>query len=134
MIRACTLLLPLTLMACGDKDDGDTGGDTAAVDHSFDAVSADIFQASCGFSSCHGAGAGGLQLDADTTPDDLVGVESTAKAGAILVVAGDSGSSYLVAKMRDEADIEGTVMPQGGMLDEATIQRVEAWIDAGANP
>lgn len=132
MHRALSLLLPLALAACGDKAD-DSGGDTAApVDNSFEAISADILQPSCGFSSCHGAGAGGLQLDADTTPDDLVGVASTAKAGAVLVVAGDSAGSYLIQKMRDDPDIEGTVMPQGGMLDEATIQRVEAWIDAGA--
>jgi len=131
MNRACAAVLPLFLFACGDKD-SDSGA--VAVDASFEGIKADVLVPSCGFSSCHGAGAGGLTLDSDTTVEDLVGVDSVGKPGDTLVIAGDSAGSYLIQKMRDESGIEGTVMPQGGMLDEDIIARVELWIDDGANP
>lgn len=131
MNRLCTAALCLSLLACGDKD-GDSGA--VAVDASFEGIKADVLVPSCGFSSCHGAGAGGLTLDEDTTVDDLVGVDSVGQPGSTLVVAGDSAGSYLIQKMRDDAGIDGTVMPQGGMLDDAIIARVELWIDDGANP
>lgn len=127
-------VLPLLFFACGDKEGGDSAdsGD-AAVDASWTGVRDEVLVNSCGFSSCHGSGTGGLTLDADTTPGDLVGVESAAQPGSILVVAGDSEGSYLMQKLRGDSGIAGNIMPPSGALDAAAVARVAAWIDAGAN-
>ena len=86
---------------------------------------------SCAFSSCHGSGTGGLLLNGEDDFDRLVNIESTVVEGEILVIPGDSSSSYLIKKMRRSDDIFGDVMPPGG-LDEDIVQSVANWIDAGA--
>ena len=114
------------ITGCGDK--GDTGG----AELTFTQVDETLVQ-SCGFSSCHGeAGEGGLTLDGAADYDNIVGVESVAVAGAILVVAGDADGSYLIQKMEGASGIEGDIMPPSGMLDQGTIDQIRDWIDRGA--
>ena len=116
----------LLVVGCGDKADSGVEGDTT-----FTEVETIVGQ-SCGFSSCHGGGAGGLTLDGMDDYATLVGVESTASAGNILVVAGDANGSYLIEKMEDASGITGDFMPPSGVLDQATIDQVRSWIDSGA--
>ncbi len=131
-----TLGLILSSGCSGDKTTDATGptGPTGVAAATFTEVRDQILVPSCGASSCHGAGAGGLQLDDTTTPADLVDVPSTVAAGAILVVAGDPAASYLLQKLEaDPAAVEGSLMPPPfGGLDPASIERVREWIAAGA--
>ncbi|MDP2310325.1 MAG: hypothetical protein Q8P18_30190 [Pseudomonadota bacterium] len=97
----------------------------------------EIFTASCAFSSCHGnsgGGAAGLDLTDGAAHAELIGVESTDAPGEILVVAGDSASSYLVKKCAATAGIVGEPMPDGAAtgLDAERLALLKAWIDAGA--
>ncbi|MFT5683103.1 MAG: hypothetical protein ACI8RZ_004030 [Myxococcota bacterium] len=121
-----TMVLTLLIAGCGDK--GDTG---EVAELTFAEVDAVLVQ-SCGFSSCHGGGEGGLTLDGDGDYDALVGVESTVMTGAILVTAGSADGSYLIDKMEGAGGIEGDPMPPSGLLDAATVSQIRDWIDRGA--
>ena len=126
------LIVPMLLVACaGDSNKGDTG-QTASTPATFAQARDEVLVQSCGFGSCHGNAAAGLQIDSEMTADALVGVESTALDGEILVIAGDSDASYLIAKMEAAAGIDGDVMPPSGALTQARIDIVRSWIDAGA--
>jgi len=49
------------------------------------------------------------------------------------VAARDAANSYVVQKLEGAATITGSRMPLGGpFLDQATIDQVKAWINAGA--
>ena len=99
----------------------------------FSTVYEEVLMPSCAFSSCHGGGAGGLDLSTeDEAYDSLVDVESEVAAGWIRVVPGSADDSYLVAKMEGADGISGDTMPPGSVLDEEITQRVRDWIDAGA--
>lgn len=113
-------MIALLLLACADP------APTLA------AVQTEVFDASCAFSSCHGSGAGGLDLTAAASHAALVDVESEAAPGEFRVVAGDSAASYLVKKCGSEAGIVGEPMPNLDGLDAERLAMLSAWIDAGA--
>jgi hypothetical protein len=115
-------VIPLLLtVACG-------GGEPT-----FAELQADVLTPSCAFSSCHGGGAGGLTLGGTDDYAALVGAPSKVVDGEVLVVAGDSGASYLMKKLEGSAGIEGEPMPPpSGGLDPDAIEQLRAWIDAGA--
>lgn len=96
-------------------------------------VQAEVFTPSCAFSSCHGSVAGGgLNLEEGNAWAELVDVGSEDAPGHTRVVPGDADSSYLMAKLQGDADIEGDPMPPSGGLTDAQIQSVRDWINAGA--
>jgi hypothetical protein len=97
-------------------------------------VQAQVFTPSCAFSSCHGSpGASDLNLSDGASWAETVTVEAVDNPGAILVIPGDSEGSYLMAKIRGDADIVGAAMPSTGtLLDDTRMQLVADWIDAGA--
>ncbi|MEZ4234618.1 MAG: hypothetical protein R3F59_00315 [Myxococcota bacterium] len=117
------------LLACADgAGKGDTGAPPTLA-----RVQAEVFAPSCAFSTCHAApGASGLVLEDGRTYDAVVDVDSADNPGHVLVVPGDSAGSYLAAKLRGDADILGEPMPVGAPLDDARLQLVLDWIDAGA--
>ena len=118
-MRFLTLIL---LLSCGAEDPA-----------TFTEVYENILEPSCGFSSCHGGGAGGFFLgDMSTTYDSLVNAESADAEGEILVVPGDANSSYLILKLEDAEGIVGDAMPPAQPLPSEKIERVRSWIDAGA--
>ncbi|MCP4804654.1 MAG: hypothetical protein GY913_34095 [Proteobacteria bacterium] len=122
-------MLLLLSLACGDKDTGDSAGTPT-----FSEVDADVLVLSCGLgSTCHEGGAGGLELDGDGDYEALVDVASVDAEGEILVIPGDSANSYLMKKLESADGIEGDPMPPpSGGFDEAKIQLIADWIDAGA--
>ena len=112
-------LAALMMVGCSPVDD-------------FETLESDIFLPSCGFSSCHGAGTGDLTIASGQTYDALVGVASSSEPDQTLVVPGDADASYLMAKLEGRAAV-GDAMPSGGGgLDEETLDRIRAWIEAGA--
>ncbi len=115
------------LVACGGDPTTSTAPPTLSD------VQADVFDASCAFSTCHAApGASGLVLEPGRAHGALVDVESADAPGRTLVVPGDPEGSYLVAKLRGDADLVGDPMPDGAPLDDGRLQLVIDWIAAGA--
>jgi hypothetical protein len=126
-------MLALLLML-GKDGDKDSGGDSGAdLEPTLANVQAEVFEKSCGFSSCHsGSGAGGLSFDEEVSYGELVDVPSTGAPGEILVVPGDADASYLVWKLEEREGITGDPMPQSAPLPDDKIQLIIDWINAGA--
>jgi hypothetical protein len=100
-------------------------------------LQASIFTPRC--SGCHsgvgGALPGSMNLTSATaTHTALVGVASQEQPAVLRVAAGNATGSYVVQKLEGAPTITGDRMPQGGpFLDQATIDQVKAWINAGAS-
>ncbi len=99
---------------------------------SFAEVRDQVLLPSCGFSSCHGGGAGGLTLEEGGVFDALVGVPSLQVSELLLVAEGLPEESYLMLKLDDSAEILGDPMPPGGGMESQRIEMVRSWIEAGA--
>lgn len=125
------LLAGLILLAACAGDSTDKAAETAAT---YRELHDSTFFPSCGFSVCHGSGAGGLTIseDAEATWERLVDVPATGAPSLDLVVSGDSADSYLVHKLEGAEGIVGDRMPEGTPLDADTLAAIREWIDAGA--
>ena len=113
----------MSTAGCKDKPQ-----DTA-TEITYQEVLDDVLIPSCGFSSCHGTGAGYLTISADQTEDDWLALESSEIPGTKLIEPGSASTSYLVLKLEEAGDIEGTVMPPSGMMEQDRIDKVRAWIN-----
>lgn len=107
----------------------------AAVVVTLAQLQTDIFTPRC--SSCH-TGVGGtlpgvMNLSsAAATFAALVDVDSISEPTFKRVLPGDPDDSYIIHKL-EGTQLVGDRMPLGGpFLDQATIDEVRAWIDAGA--
>jgi len=95
-----------------------------------------IFTPIC--SGCHTGGGGALPAsmnlsNAAATFAALVGVPSVEQGTLQRVKPADPDNSYIVRKLEGAASITGSRMPLGGpFLDQPTIDKVRAWITAGA--
>jgi mono/diheme cytochrome c family protein len=95
-----------------------------------------IFTPNC--SGCHTGGGTTLPASmnlssAASTHAAVVGVASSQRAPLLRVAAGDAENSYLVHKIEGRAGIAGGRMPLGGTaLSQTDIDRIKAWINAGA--
>jgi len=106
------------------------------------AIRDEVFALRCAQASCHTdeTRAGGLVLDGDDLYDQLVGVAASnpaaREAGSLRVVPGVPEASFLLRKLiGDLAPDEGLPMPFGGaMIPAAEIDRIRAWVAAGAPP
>lgn len=125
------VLAPCLLAACG--------GEEPSGPPTFTQVQAQVFQPSCTFAGCHG-GAGpaeGLVLESGSH-GNIVNVASVQVPEKMLVVPNDEAASYLMDKLLDRDLPKGPngdwlPMPITGYpLDDARIEMVRAWINAGA--
>ncbi|HEY6641306.1 CHRD domain-containing protein [Povalibacter sp.] len=95
-----------------------------------------IFTPVC--SGCHNGNGTGLPgsmnlSSAVATFNALVGVASSEQPAVLRVAANDAANSYVIRKLEGTPGINGSRMPLGGpFLDQATIDQVKAWINAGA--
>ena len=95
----------------------------------------DIFTPSCDRFGCHNADSAraGLVLAAGTSFAELVNEPSSQRSEFDRVEPGDPENSYLVKKLRGDADITGDRMPAGDpSLTDAQFARVISWISDGA--
>lgn len=124
--------------------DGTAGGDFIAgfevtgVQATLASIQANIFTPTCATAGCHSGPAGGplpsgLDLSSvQASATSLIGVASVQQPMIQRVAPNDSNNSYLVQKLEGTA-ASGARMPRGGAaLDQATIDIVRQWIDAGA--
>jgi len=100
-------------------------------------LQANIFTPRC--SGCHTGGGAGLPASMNLTSAAasfaaLVNVNSVEVPSLRRVAPNDSANSYLIHKLEGTNLAPGTArMPLGGpFLDQATIDQVKSWIDAGA--
>jgi hypothetical protein len=125
--------------ASGDDDDSAPGDDddSAAVDGwTFTQVYA-VLSGGC---TCHnsagGTGGQALGTTAQATYDAIVNVPASnvSAVGLDRIEPGDSANSFLMNKLDgDQGANEGQRMPYGGpYLDQATLDGIRSWIDAGA--
>ena len=132
-VMASTTALAL---ACGDVKPLATGpdGDVPDPTATFTRVQGEVFTVSCAVSGCHTgtAPASNLDLSATAAYASVVGVAAVQRAGLNRVEPGDPERSYLVKKMRGDADISGSRMPPGGPYLEAQVRLVSDWVRRGA--
>jgi len=96
-----------------------------------------VFNASCATAGCHsGPGAPlGLDLDVGVSHGNLVNQPSSQVPELLRVAPGDAPASYLIRKLQGGPDIVGEQMPIDlPALDQATIDRIAAWVNGGALP
>jgi uncharacterized protein (TIGR03118 family) len=97
-----------------------------------------VFTPMC--SSCHsgtvpagGALPASMNLKSGHSFASLVNVASIEQGALKRVKPGDAANSYLIHKLEGSAGITGSRMPLGGpFLDAATMDMINAWINAGA--
>ena len=123
-------------LGCGEVKPLATAPDGDLPDPSatFTRVQGEVFAVSCALSGCHTgtAPASGLDLSPAAAYGNLVGVPAVQRAGMRRVEPGDPERSYLVKKMRGDADISGGRMPPGGPYVEAQVRLVSDWVRRGA--
>jgi hypothetical protein len=89
----------------------------------------------CAQAGCH-SGANpqmGQNLEAANAYSNIVNVASAEQPSLLRVKPGDADNSYLYQKINGAAGITGSRMPLvGGALDPADIDKIELWIDQGA--
>jgi hypothetical protein len=102
----------------------------------FTQIQTQIFTPTCAKSGCHSgaAAAEGMVLSPGIAYASIVKVRSQEQPQLLRVNPGNPEASYLVRKVRGDADITGSRMPQDGppFLTPQQIAGIEAWIQAGA--
>lgn len=137
MERFGLVLSLVLLLGCGSEDDGDF-----VVEPTLSAIQTEIFDASCGFSTCHGVtgNKGDLILADGMSHGELVGVDVDNPAAAAMgmkrVIAGAPEDSFLILKLTKPVDTDfGELMPQGavdGIDPPAKVDAIAEWIRRGA--
>lgn len=98
-------------------------------------IQATIFDLNCALSGCH-AGANpqlGQDLSDGQAFANIVNVQSVERPDLMRVRPGDPENSYLLKKIRGDADIVGARMPLGrSPLSQEQINLVRDWIMEGA--
>lgn len=107
---------------------------TGPTPFTFTEIQTQIFTPTCAVAGCHSgpAPAAGMDLSAPAYAR-IVNVASTEVPTLMRIAPGNAAGSYLIQKLEGASGIVGQRMPFGGpYLDQATIDRIRAWIDAGA--
>ena len=142
-IGILAVLAAACLLAACDENLSSIAGPTPELTPTFSSIQRDIFAAadSTGRPACNGCHtavnnrvpAGGLNLTGDGAYDELVGIVSPRKAGAIRVIPGDPDNSYLIQKIEGTPGIVGGRMPfTGPFLSDGQIRIIRRWIETGA--
>lgn len=133
----------LVCAGCDEKLSSVTGP-TPDLEVSFRSIQQNIFASadSSGRVACTGchtsAGrtpAAGLDLAGANAHGQLVSFASNGKPGAVRVIPGDPGNSYLIHKLEGRADIVGLRMPRGTtgpFLTDGQMRVIKRWIELGA--
>lgn len=116
----------------------DSSAVTVNIPASFATNVQPIFTASCAVAGCHTGAvpSGSMNLSAGSAYAQLVGVavfDQPPGGGAVRVIAGDAGNSYLIRKLEGGPNITGSRMPNGQPpLPQATVNIIRSWITQGA--
>jgi hypothetical protein len=136
--RAALLLALAGLVAgCGSvKSPTEPTPPAGGPAFTFARIQAEIFTPTCAKAGCHAASAasGGMVLEAGRAYAEIVNRRSTERSDLDRIEPGDPERSYLIKKLRGDADITGTQMPQDrpGSLSREQLDGIIAWVRAGA--
>ena len=133
------LALPAVLSCGGSSSSGPTappmppppGGGA----FTFTQIQNIFFTPTCAVSNCHStlSAQAGLVLVAGVAYGNIVDVPSTQNPALDRIEPGIANQSYLVKKLRGDADILGVRMPNGqAPLSQGDIASIIAWVQAGA--
>jgi hypothetical protein len=133
-------MAPWVLSACGGtvRSPTEPAAPPAPVSQAltFTQIQSQIFTSTCAKSGCHSgaAAAEGMVLSPGIAYASIVKVRSQEQPQFLRVNPGNPEASYLLHKVRGDADITGSRMPQDGppFLTPQQIAGIEAWIQAGA--
>jgi hypothetical protein len=136
-LRCAALASAVALVACGDRKSLPFEPGTGQPDPSatFTRVQSEIFTLSCALSGCHTGAAptGGMNLEAASAYTSIVGVSSTERSDLRRIAPSQPDNSYLVKKVRGDADISGSRMPLGGAaLSASQLTLIVDWVRRGA--
>ena len=107
---------------------------TGPTPFTFARIQSQILTPTCAISGCHvgGSPAAGMDLSVPAYAR-IVNVPSAEVPSLKRIAPSSSANSYLIRKLEGAPGIVGSRMPFAGpFLDQATIDRIRAWIDAGA--
>jgi hypothetical protein len=128
--------MALAAAACGTQKDLPTAPDGGTPDPTatLSRLQAEIFSPTCARAGCHASAApqDGLDLSPGRTFGSVVGVGSVQRGDLNRVEPFQPDASYLVKKVRGDADITGARMPQGGALTADEIRLIVDWVRRGA--
>lgn len=136
---AAGLFAAALLVGCGGTvrtpTEPTSGGPTVQA-LTFSQIQTSIFTPTCAKSACHSSATatGGLVLEAGRAYVSIVGRPSQEEPQLEYVRPGSPDASYLLEKVRGDAGISGSRMPQDGppFLSAQQIAGIAAWIQAGA--
>ena len=127
----------LALAGCGTvKSPTEPPGPSGTPPLTFARIQSEIFTPNCVKAGCHDAATAseGLVLAAGVSYSLLVGHPASERPSLSRVDPGHPEASYLLKKIRGDADISGNRMPLDGppFLTREQIDGIAAWIAAGA--
>lgn len=144
-VMASGLLAVVSMAAAGcDEKLSSLTGPTPSLQPTFSSIQHEIFETTdpsgrLACTNCHTSAGGraplgGLDLTSAVAYNNLVGVASRGKPGAIRVIAGDADNSYIVHKLEGSPDIVGVRMPRGNgpFLTDGQMLVIRRWIELGA--
>ena len=135
--RAHSLLAALLLAACGDvKSPTEPLEAPDGQAFTFAQVQAQVFTPNCAKAGCHTASAasGSLVLEAGRSYGEIVNRPAVGNASLDRIEPGSPERSYLIKKLRGDADITGARMPldNPGSLTQEQVDGIVGWVLAGA--
>lgn len=135
-LLALVALVALAAAGCGElKTPTEPAGPGGGTAYTFTQIQARVFTPTCARSGCHDAAAAtlGLVLAPGQSYERLVNRPSVERSDLDRVEPGLPERSYLVKKLRGDADIVGERMPFGGApLSAEDLAGIVGWIQAGA--
>jgi hypothetical protein len=132
------MLTGAVLAACGGtvRTPTEPSVPSTSAPFTFSQIQGTIFTPRCAKSGCHvsATAAGGLVLEAGRAYGNIVGRPAPEEPQLELIRPGNPEASYLLKKVRGDADITGSRMPFDGppFLSSQQIAGLAAWIQAGA--
>ena len=138
VVLACVLALGAwSASSCGQRKlPFEPGGSGPPPDPNatFTRVQNEVFTGNCVIAGCHATlGAReGMSLAAGQAYGNIVRVPSVERPDLFRINPSNPDLSYMVKKLRGDADITGLRMPDGGSLTPAQIQLVIDWVRRGA--
>lgn len=127
----------LLLIACGTSTNTNTNNNANSNSNNntgnvtFSQVYQQVIKISCAFQSCHGGGAGGLNLKEEDAYLSLLNTDSNLVSGKKRVIPKDPDNSVFWQVLKGKV---GSVrqMPPTEPLEQSKMDLVRSWIEQGA--
>ena len=136
LTRAALAAAVAAAAGCGDPKplpfEPDGGGPDPNA--RFSRVQGEVFSVSCTLAGCHaGPGpAAGLDLEPASSYAAIVRVPSAQRADLARIEPYQPDRSYLIKKVRGDADVSGSAMPLTGTLSVEQRSLLVDWVRRGA--